>query len=210
MIADFARHLFNSFFAPAEQRYPRSFPRKRHRACASDPAARTGDDPDFSFQTFAHTKSFSLIKVCGESRCSSCLMYVLIEPAHEVLRDVGAVLFRHHLVAISGEPDILQIYVLSSYAGLIEPLGNAMCVWTVIARLPRYIEHGNIFEIDQFVSRCFLQPAAIQVRAVRFLLTHGLQFRRLLDRRVVMEGKIGGAPDVPRTFRIYFRAPYGR
>jgi hypothetical protein len=36
-----------------------------------------------------------------EPTLSSCSVHVLIEPAHEELRDASAVLFRHHLVAIT-------------------------------------------------------------------------------------------------------------
>ena len=53
-VADVASNLLDAFLSPTDQYYPRSFPCQTNRACASNSTARTGDDPNLAFQTFAH------------------------------------------------------------------------------------------------------------------------------------------------------------
>ena len=106
----------------------------------------------------------------GAAPRRNCSGNVLLEPAHEVLSDFSAVLFGHHLMAIAGQPDIFEVHVRSLYACLIEPLGCAMGVRTVIARLSRYIENPDTLHVYELVRGLLLNPARDEARPIRLLI----------------------------------------
>src|ERR1019366_7042623 len=103
--------------------------------------------------------------------------YILLQPVHEELGNFRAIFFGHELVPVPANSYILEIYVLGLYSGLIEPLGDAVGVRTVIARLSGHIEYRDGFQINELMRRFFLDPARDEVRPIRPVLAHGLQFR---------------------------------
>ena len=130
---------------------------------------------------------------------TSSSVNVLVEPVHEELRDAGAVLFRHHLVAIARQAYILESHESSFYARLIQPLGFAMSVRAVITRLSGNVQDRDGLEIDKLVRRFFLHPAREEVWAICLLLPNGLQFRSFLDRGIIVNEGTGYAPHISRS-----------
>src|SRR5260370_13202845 len=86
------------------------------------------------------------------------LVHVLIEPAHKEPGNARAVFFRHHLVSVAGQSDGLEPYEGSLNTCLIEPLGYAMGVGAMIARLSGYVEHRYSLDVTQLIRRLLLNP----------------------------------------------------
>ncbi len=110
-----------------------------------------------------------------------CSVYVLIKPGHKEFGDAGTVLLGHELVPITGQPDILESHECGLYTCLIEPLGYAMGVRTVIACLPGHFEDRDTLQVYEFVCGFLLNPAWNEVWPIRFLLANRSQFRWVLD-----------------------------
>ena len=85
-----------------------------------------------------------------------------------------------------------------------------MGVRTVITRLSGHIEDRNCFQVDELARRLLLNPAGDESRAIRTVLANGLEVGRFLDRGIVVNRKIGQAPDTPRTGRSTLRVLAGR
>src|SRR5437016_12730965 len=58
-------------------------------------------------------------------------------------------------MAIAGQADIFEVHVRGLYTCLIEPLGCAMGVRTVIARLSRYIENRDTLNMGSPILPLF-------------------------------------------------------
>src|ERR1035437_8507298 len=108
-------------------------------------------------------------------------VHVLLEPVHEKLCDASTVLFGHHLVAITGQPNIFEVYVGGLYPCLIEPLGYAMGIRAVITRLSRHIKDRDSLQVYKLPRRLLLNPARDEVRPIRLFLANCLQFGRFFD-----------------------------
>ena len=121
-------------------------------------------------------------------------MHVLFDPALEVLGDGSAVLFRHHDVAIAGQPFIFEVHERGLYSCLIEPLGYAMGVRTVITRFSGHVEDWDSHEVNELVCRLLLNPARNEVRSIRLILSDGLQLGGFVDRGIITNRKIGQTP----------------
>ena len=80
-------------------------------------------------------------------------MHVVIEPVHKEVGDISAVLFRHHLVAISAQADFFQSHVGRFYTRLIKPLRSATGEWAMIAGLARHLEDGETFHVEVFYEQ---------------------------------------------------------
>ena len=102
-------------------------------------------------------------------------------------------------MAIAGQPDIFEVHVRSLYTCLIEPLGCAMGIRTVIARLSRYIENRDALHVYELVRGFLLNPVWDEARPIRLFLANGPQLGRVFDRGVVMNRQIGHAPETPGT-----------
>src|ERR1700682_324966 len=126
------------------------------------------------------------------------LVNVLLEPVHEEFGDPSAILFGHHLVAVSWQPYIFEVHIRGLHAGLIKPLGCAMGVGTMIAGLSGYIEDRDTLQVCELVSGLCLNPARDEARTIRFFLADGPQFGRLFDWRIITNREIGQTPQTPR------------
>jgi hypothetical protein len=104
-------------------------------------------------------------------------VHVLVAPTHEEPCSADTIFFGHHLVAISEQPDIFQVHVLGLHPSLIEPLGDTVRLWPMIAGLSGDIQHRNSFQVDEFARRFLLDPARIEVWTIGLLLSNGLQLR---------------------------------
>lgn len=91
--------------------------------------------PWWCWQITTSSFLFSAEALTGPSPALHSSVHVLVEPVHEKLRDLSAVFLGHHLMAVAGHADIFQVVVLSFYARLVQPLGHATRVRTVITRL---------------------------------------------------------------------------
>src|SRR5262249_30297904 len=153
----------------------------------------------------ANRNSLTDLLIEEKHRPSLCSANVLLEPAHEVFGDFSTVLFGHHLMAIAGQPDIFEIHVRGLYTCLIEPLGCAVGIRTVIARLSRYIENRDALHVYELVRGFLLNPARDEIRPIRLFLANRPQLGRVFDRGIVMKREIGHAPETPRTRSSPFR-----
>src|SRR5207244_8233704 len=102
-------------------------------------------------------------------------------------------------MAIAGQPDIFEVYVRGLYTCLSEPLGCAMGVRTVIARLSRYIENRDTLHVYELVRGLLLNPARDEARPIRLFLAKGPQFGRVFDRGIIMNREIGQASETARA-----------
>ena len=73
---------------------------------------------------------------------------------------------------VAWEADIFESYVGGLYTCLVEPLGYAMGIRTVIACLAGDFEHGNSREIYEFVRGFLLHPAWNELWPVCFLFAN--------------------------------------
>src|SRR5579864_7160312 len=82
---------------------------------------------------------------------------VLIEPGHEELGDAGAVFFGHHLMAVARQSHVFQSHIRSLDARLVEPLGYAMGIGTVITGLAGNFQDRDALQIYKFVRWLLLK-----------------------------------------------------
>src|SRR5260370_22031975 len=102
-------------------------------------------------------------------------------------------------MSVAGQSDGLERHEGSLNTCLIEPLGYAMGVGAMIARLSGNVEHRYSLEVNQLVRRLLLNPTRNQIRPIRFFLANGLQFRGVFDRRIVMNEGVRQTPHSART-----------
>ncbi len=95
------------------------------------------------------------------------------QPGADELRDAGAVLFQHHHVAIAGQADFLDLHVLGLHARLVEPPGEAVIVFTVIATLAAEEEDRNRLQVPELAGGLGLHVAGNLARLRRPLLEDG-------------------------------------
>jgi hypothetical protein len=108
---------------------------------------------------------------CGGVRPPAFLLvHVLIEPLHEKLGDASTVPFGHHLVAITGQPDVFESHAIGLDSGLVEPFGYAVRVHSMIAPLSRHLEDRNAHKVHKLVRRLRLNSAPQQGRTIRMLI----------------------------------------
>src|SRR3981081_4045224 len=127
------------------------------------------------------------------------LVHILFEPVHEQFGDASAILLGHHLVTIAREANIFQVYVGGLHARLIEPLGCAMRIRTVIACFAGHVENWDALHVYELVRRLGLNPAWNKAGTVGLFLAHRTQFSGLFDGRVVVNRKIVDPPKPGRT-----------
>ena len=105
---------------------------------------------------------------------------VLFDPAVDELGDFVAVLFEHHFVPVAVEAHVFHAHELRLHACLVQPFGQAVVEFTVIAAFGRQINDRNLFQIHELVRRLLLHVAGNHVAGdVRFFFERHLQFGRI-------------------------------
>src|SRR6266404_5928327 len=107
------------------------------------------------------------------AHCMRWSVHVLVEPTHEESGDARTVLFGHELVSVAGQPHIFESHEGGLYACLIEPLGDAMGVRTVVTRLSGHFEDRDTLQVYKLVRGLLLNPAWDEVRTIRLVLANG-------------------------------------
>ena len=101
-------------------------------------------------------------------------------------------------VSVAEQTDRFETDVGRLHTSLIEPLGDAVRVGPVIARLAGDVEHRDVLQVDQLSCRFLLHHAWDQIGRVRLVLLDGLQLRGFLRRRIVGHRHAAQAPEPSR------------